>query len=190
MKTSSNRYRVIVVASDLFLNKGLDHTSMDDVVLASGVAKSNIYYHFKSKEELVVAVLDYRIQELRDAVEAIIAARVPVAKRIELLYRAFAKKLEERQCAGGCPILSLMSAPIDEVKVRSRRFFEELQSILEKLLTEGVQSGELKRDIPVAQTAALMLSALEGAIALAQTHGDAESIIRTGETILRFVQVQ
>ncbi|TYR78836.1 TetR/AcrR family transcriptional regulator [Priestia megaterium] len=188
MKT--NRFRVITVASDLFMEKGVANTSMDDVVLASGVAKSNIYYHFKSKEDLIVSVLEHRIQELQSMVEEIINARMPVSQRIQQIYETFAQKIEERECVGGCPILSLMSVPIDEVKLRSQRFFEDLQATIEKLLMEGIQSGEFRKDVPVAQTSALLLSALEGAIMLVQTSGDVTALSRTGETIVHFLQAQ
>ena len=55
----SNKNRVIETAASLFLKVGYTYTSMDEVVQQSGVSKSNVYYHFSSKEELLLAVIDF-----------------------------------------------------------------------------------------------------------------------------------
>lgn len=190
MKRPSNRDHVIATASDLFLQKGLMNTSMDDVVAQSKVSKSNIYYHFKSKEELVVAVLSYRMSLLRDTLDKIVhATKLPVQKRVELIFTALAEELEGRGCVGGCPILSLLSAQIPEVKTRINAFLQELQGAAEKLLAEGIARKEFKADIPLAQTAALLVTILEGAMLLAESHGNAHELEKAGKTLLHLIQV-
>jgi AcrR family transcriptional regulator len=45
-------------AKTLFSEKGYDRTSMDEIAVATGVPKSLIYYHFKSKEALLNAIIN------------------------------------------------------------------------------------------------------------------------------------
>lgn len=58
-----NRTKAVEVAAQLFLRQGYAYVSMDEVVRVSGVSKSNIYYHFKNKEELLQAVVQFWIAQ-------------------------------------------------------------------------------------------------------------------------------
>lgn len=190
MKPSSNRNHVIAIASELFLQKGLANTSMDEVVVKSGVSKSNIYYHFKSKEDLVVAVFDYRINRLRETLDELSGSvNRSIAKRIELIFTALAEELEDRSCVGGCPIFSLLSAQIPEIRTRINHFIDEMQALVERLLVAGVVAGEFRADIPIAQTATMIVTTLEGAMMLAESRGNAEGIRNAGETLLHLLKV-
>jgi AcrR family transcriptional regulator len=66
MNTSSapNREHVVSVAARLFLLRGVTNTSMEDGVRESGVSKSNIYYHFKSKSDLLAGYVGRLTDEL------------------------------------------------------------------------------------------------------------------------------
>lgn len=190
MKRSSNRAHVISTASDLFLQKGLANTSMDDVVAKSRVSKSNIYYHFKSKEELVAAVLGHRISMMQETLGTILQSKDrTVTARVELLFATLAEELEGRSCVGGCPILSLLSAQIPEIRTRINEFLLELQGVAEKLLAEGVAVGEFKSDLPISQTAALLITILEGAMLMAESQGNSIVLVNAGKTLLHLIQV-
>lgn len=65
MKLARNKYpevtvgRILDVAQQLFLEKGYEHTTIQDIINALGnLSKGAIYHHFKSKEEIVIAVVD------------------------------------------------------------------------------------------------------------------------------------
>lgn len=50
---SVHRKAIALVAQDLFLQKGIERTSMDDIAKSSGYSKATLYVYFKSKEILV-----------------------------------------------------------------------------------------------------------------------------------------
>jgi AcrR family transcriptional regulator len=54
------RSRVLSTAYNLFCRQGVQATGIDRIVAEAGVAKMTLYRHFRSKEELVLAVLDLR----------------------------------------------------------------------------------------------------------------------------------
>jgi AcrR family transcriptional regulator len=54
------RDRVLGTAYNLFCSQGVQATGIDRIVAEAGVAKMTLYRHFRSKEELVLAVLDLR----------------------------------------------------------------------------------------------------------------------------------
>ncbi len=58
--TLSARDRILVTAHDLFYSGGIRATGIDRIIAESGVAKLTFYRHFPSKDELVIAFLNYR----------------------------------------------------------------------------------------------------------------------------------
>ena len=73
------REAILKVAAGLFAEKGYNETSMAEVARISGVAQGTIFYHFKNKEELFLAVLD----EIETRVIAAAGARGLVIERSE-----------------------------------------------------------------------------------------------------------
>lgn len=58
-KGQRKREQILQKASELFIQKGYAGTSMDDLVQYSGFSKGSIYYHFKSKEDLFVSLIEH-----------------------------------------------------------------------------------------------------------------------------------
>ena len=56
------RERIVAAASKLFYGEGIGRVSMDAVAEGAGVTKRTLYYHFRSKDDLVAAYLDGRDQ--------------------------------------------------------------------------------------------------------------------------------
>ena len=57
-KGEITKARVLQTASRLINEKGFCNTSINDIIQATGVKKGNLYFHFSSKEDLSLAVLE------------------------------------------------------------------------------------------------------------------------------------
>ncbi|HEY7418369.1 MAG TPA: TetR/AcrR family transcriptional regulator, partial [Ktedonobacteraceae bacterium] len=129
MRSISNRDYVVKVVSELFLVHGFACTSMDDVVKRSGVSKSNIYYHFKSKDELALAVLESYISSLQCLFqEHVLAEGGALLPRLARYLDLLIQELDERDCTGGCPLISLMveaGKTNESVRKRLAQFFQQ-----------------------------------------------------------------
>lgn len=53
---------IIMVSAQLFMEKGYEHTSIQDILNTLNLSKGGLYHHFKSKEEILNAVMQKRIQ--------------------------------------------------------------------------------------------------------------------------------
>lgn len=170
----SNRDIVLHTATALFLEKGYQVTSMDEIVTASKVSKTNIYYHFKSKEELLAAIVRQLTDRYSQIIEDIVAqTHLSVTERIG----QFAALLSEQQpdSLGGCPFLTIYvqtSHEFDFVREEIARFFQNQIHTLEKLLQEGINRNEFKAQLPVPQLAVLIVSTIEGGLFLQHTSRD------------------
>lgn len=75
------RGRVLQTAYGLFCREGINAVGIDRIVAEAGVAKMSLYRHFRSKEELVLAVLDLREKLWKvDWLEAEVERRAPPGK--------------------------------------------------------------------------------------------------------------
>jgi TetR/AcrR family transcriptional regulator, transcriptional repressor for nem operon len=59
------REHIVRAADDLFYKQGFQHTSFADIADAVGISRGNFYYHFKSKDEILAAVIDARLAQRR-----------------------------------------------------------------------------------------------------------------------------
>ncbi len=64
-KSERTRQRIVEAANRLFYHKGYNRTSFSDVVQAAGVPRGNIYYYFKTKDEILEAAIGYRIERIK-----------------------------------------------------------------------------------------------------------------------------
>ncbi len=59
------RNEFIAVAEELFLENGFENTSIDDIVIRMNVAKGLFYHYFDSKDELLTAIAERLLDEIR-----------------------------------------------------------------------------------------------------------------------------
>lgn len=84
MPRADNRLRLVLdAAARLFREKGYASTSMRDIAAASGMLPGSLYYHFPSKEALLVAVYGEGVGHITAAVEAALARRDEPWERLE-----------------------------------------------------------------------------------------------------------
>lgn len=69
-KPAERRNEFIVVAEELFLEKGFENTTVDDIVGRMGVAKGLFYYYFDSKEDLLGAISERLVDEILSSISA------------------------------------------------------------------------------------------------------------------------
>ncbi len=65
---SSTREQILDAAGRLIHLRGFNNTSVDDILRESGVGKGNLYYYFKSKDELGYAALDRTLERIQEEV--------------------------------------------------------------------------------------------------------------------------
>lgn len=65
-KGKISQERIVEAANNLFYTKGYNLTSFADIAAAVGITKGNLHYHFKSKDELLSAVIDHRLESIGD----------------------------------------------------------------------------------------------------------------------------
>ena len=99
----SKREALAAAAAELFWTKGFDATSIADIAARSGVPVGNVYYYYKTKGDLALAVAEIFVSETQSMTEAISAEtgepRARMRALVERLQRSMRSRVEH-----GCPI--------------------------------------------------------------------------------------
>ncbi|GAA0375605.1 TetR/AcrR family transcriptional regulator [Paenibacillus motobuensis] len=77
------RNEILDAANELFAQKGFDGTSTNDILEKVGIARGTLYYHFKSKEDIMDALIErYSVRLIGAAQEIAVDKSTPVVERI------------------------------------------------------------------------------------------------------------
>lgn len=114
------RDRLVSTATRLFHARGITATGVDTVVAESGVSKPTLYAHFRSKEQLVAAVLERRHADRRAEVPAWVAEHADAPKDRLLAVFDWLAELYSADSVRGCAFLNAAAeAPDDDSPIRA-----------------------------------------------------------------------
>lgn len=160
--TLDMQHKLADCAFRLFSERGIDRVTMDDIAARSGVTKGSLYWHYRSKSEVIHAACDrYYTGWKQQMAKETAAARTPGAK----LARAIRSSV--RTClideANRTFTLELFTLSIHDAEVRQgwRRFFDGVRAFYIDLVEEARATGESRAE-DAAAAVDLMLAAMEG----------------------------
>ena len=71
-KAETRIHEILDIAENLFIEKGYEHTTINDILEATGFAKGSLYYYFKSKEDVLDGIIRRQGDENLEAVRRIV----------------------------------------------------------------------------------------------------------------------
>ncbi len=74
-EADERKKEILDIAEELFVKKGYDNTSTSDILERAGIARGTLYYHFKSKEEILDALIGRNVQTILAAVKAAVKSQ-------------------------------------------------------------------------------------------------------------------
>lgn len=87
-EAEERKKEILDIAEELFTTKGYDNTSTTDILERVGIARGTLYYHFKSKEEILDALIDRIMQEIVYNVKVALSGNVTAPQKIILFIGA------------------------------------------------------------------------------------------------------
>ena len=178
-KSRSVRLQIIEAANQLFYQRGFHQTSFSDIARTAAISRGNFYYHFKSKDEILAAVVAYRL----DAIRRMLAewdTSISDPKARLLRYVDILRNEEEDILRYGCPMGSLnMELAKSQLALQSQvvAMFNVFQAWLEtqfrQLVPAADVTGHSLHLLTVAQGIALMATVQKDP---AWLHGEVEKL--------------
>lgn len=106
--TASSRDKILEAAMELFYFHGYEATSISEIVKRAGVLSGSLYHFFKSKEDVLLAVLErYKEMLWAEIIEPVFGQTDDPLERVFGILENYRNGLEFTHCTGGCPIGNL-----------------------------------------------------------------------------------
>ena len=172
------RERLIAAAAQLVHQQGIERTTLADIAKAADVPAGNVYYYFKTKDEVIAAVIEAHAQEIKTTLSSIDARQRSPKSRLKALVREFTAQ-SEIVAQYGCPLGSLCSELDKRVQEKSLPVAK-----LMRLPIEWAEDQFRSLGRPDARDLAFdLLAAYEGSALLANTMRDPSALSRAARRI-------
>lgn len=149
------------VAFSCFLSSGYGGTSVDDIVKAAGISKGGIYWHFKSKEDIFLYLIEKRIKEHDRELIVRFSEDGPARDKLNKFVEYYLESVD-------VPVMALIKEFLmqakDEVilnKLNALIDHSERYQIIKNVFEEAVHKGEYK-PIDVEAAAYAFIGTFEG----------------------------
>ena len=184
-KGEGNRHRIVDAAENLFYKRGYNQTSFQDISDATDIPRGNFYYYFKTKEDILTAVVDARVAGL-SAMLAQYDDEIADPRERLLMFTNILERDSDDIMQSGCPLgtLSIELAKGDAaLHDKSKQAFIVLCQWMEKQFDlMGLSNAEY--------LALDLVSRLQGINVMANVFKDAEYLKRSHIEIKKWINEQ
>lgn len=136
-KGEKRKLELLEIAYRMFISRGYENTSVDDIIAEAGIAKGTYYYYFESKEQTLEEVIGMMIDKEIEAAGAILDSDMPVPQKIIGIIASINPSQEEKTIEGA---LMQPENIVMHQKIK-RRLVEKVVPLLTKAVEEGVEQG-------------------------------------------------
>jgi AcrR family transcriptional regulator len=179
--------QILDAASDVFAEKGLHEARMDDIVEKSGLSKGSLYWYFKSKDDIIIALLGRLFEREFSNLRGLQTAEGSALERLIIFSDSIIDDL--KNWLRLVPIAYEFLGLIFRRKIVQQTFRQYMRTYLElltPLIQEGIDNGEF-RPLDAGEVAIAAGAIYEGTILLwvyDSTSIDVERHIRAGINLL------
>jgi len=186
MSATTTRQHIVEAADRLFYERGFEATSFTDIANEVKLSRGNFYYHFKSKDEILDAVIALRLENTRAMLDAWESQGRDPAERIRSFIHILIMN-QTKIAHYGCPVGTLCNelAKLDHV---ARKKATKLFTLFREWLAK--QFVALGREVDADMLAMHILMRSQGVAALATAFRDKDFIRREVDDMDAWLKAQ
>lgn len=178
-----SRTRLVRAAEKVTYRRGFRQTTIADIAQEAHVPLGNVYYYFKTKDEIGDAVLDRLLTGVRATLESFDVARSPKDRLCACVDAVVANKTA--LALSGCPVGSLCTELHKDdgaLGDKATVLFGEQLAWMENQFKSFTSGGNARR------LAVHLLSALQGISLLAHSFGDPDLVVGEGAELKKWIR--
>ena len=189
MKNVNAKDSLIKISYNLFLNKGYNATTVDEICKSAGVSKGSFFHYFKTKEELGLEVLKWYYAYATNLVMdgSFISETDPVKRVFGFIdhTESISKKLWGNGCLLGSFVTDLSSSN-KKVATKVSNIFTGMTEALSKIFSAV---AEKNKKVTATELAEQYLLIIEGAIILAKAKNDWKKVLVAIHNFRNYVEL-
>jgi AcrR family transcriptional regulator len=148
---SNVRERIVKAAADLFMERGFGGTTVREIGERAGVGQSSLYHHARSKGQLLAELHAKHVQDISGRLEAIIESQDSPAAQLREVVKALLAMVHTHK-AVVTVYLRESYALSDEARDGVAVARKKNDTIIERIIQRGIDSGEFRKDLDVTLT--------------------------------------
>ena len=99
-KGERRKQELLQIAYRLFISRGYENTSVDEIIEEAGIAKGTYYYYFETKEQMLEEVIGMMIDQETETARQILKAEIPIPQKIAGIISSLRPRQEEMPIEG------------------------------------------------------------------------------------------
>ncbi|HEY1040175.1 MAG TPA: TetR/AcrR family transcriptional regulator [Bacteroidia bacterium] len=189
-KAERTRQFIIEKTAPIFNSKGYAGTSLNDIIDATGLTKGSIYGNFENKDEVAVAAFEYNFANITNYIATRIRERESSIDKLLVYPETHRQILKLPFLKGGCPVLNTSVDSDDthpELKGKAIAALNLWRSSIERIISKGIQTKEIKKNTNATEFAAILISLTEGAVMQAKVTGKPTELNITMDFLVKMI---
>lgn len=159
--TEVRQEEIVRAALAIIEQNGLDKLSIQSIADRIGLVPAAIYRHFKSKEKIVAALIDFTEQNLQHNLNQVALLDDTAVAKLKMLFMLHVALLRQEAAIPRVLFSLLSSDRTPELKMRMLSVLGAYQQQIEKILRQGQKNGEISQDADALAAAIMFLGMLQ-----------------------------
>jgi len=144
-KSAQRREAILACAVDLFDRKGYVNTSLDDVAQAVGIKREALYYYFRSRSEILLAIIEPQAADLVGGLREVLASGAPPTEQLRAAIRNHLKRFDRHCLEMTISLRDGIMGSNPEVGAAMQRTWKEYEQMWTELIRRGQADGSFTK---------------------------------------------
>jgi|WetSurMetagenome_2_1015567.scaffolds.fasta_scaffold09303_3 AcrR family transcriptional regulator len=177
------RNEILDAAESLFYERGYNQTMVSDIVKKIGVVQGTFYYYFKSKEEMLEALISRHLSKLNSEIEKIMSDDISLQMKLEALPDVIFNTIQTGQ---GLVFEYLRQ---DQYLHLVEKVMRQAKKLIAPCLFRIIEEGNLKRifNVPDPKTCISFIQAIINCYIEAMYEKESEEVLSRHMTMMKFL---
>ena len=163
--TEVRQKQIIEAAQKLIFKYGSEHLTVNKIAAMVGISEAAIYRHFKNKKSILSLLLSHIEKSLLSDISlGRKSAKVLTLKSINEIIQMHFSMIDMRKGLSFQVIAEIVSLGDRKLNKQAAQTIDKYISSLVELLSDGVRSGEIRKDIDLEASATLLFTLIQGLV--------------------------
>jgi TetR/AcrR family transcriptional regulator, transcriptional repressor for nem operon len=188
---ADTKRKILESTAEVFNQRGYFGSSMADILRVTGLQKGGLYNHFRSKEELALEAFDHACSVVGQRFTTALKDKTNAADALVAMVLVFRDYMDDPPIRGGCPIMNTAVESDDTLPALRQRAIEAMdrwRSRIVRLVSRGIESGEIRPEVDGDNLATIIISMVEGALLLSRLYRDRVHIVRATDSLTHLIE--